>query len=157
MSEFELGKCLYKLYHKDTKLEERTVKSDKSRLNLTVNELHLVECIRGLTKNSEGPTISRIAAELDITRPSTTVAVNKLESKKFVEKTGCSNDGRSVRVKLSAKGEKAYSFHHSYTNNFTKELKAYFGDDEYKTLAESLEKLEKFLDEKSEQMEDEDF
>ena len=111
MNELELGKSLFKLYYKNIKLEEKSVKSEKNRFNLTINELHLIECIRNLTKNNEGPTISKIASELDITRPSTTVAVNKLESKKFVEKTGCPNDGRSVRVKLSSKGEKAYSFH----------------------------------------------
>ena len=156
MGEFELQKTLFKLYRKGIKLEEKNLRSDKNRMNLTINELHLIECIRSLTKNSEGPTISKIATELDITRPSTTVAVNKLEAKRFVEKTSCSNDGRSVRVKLSPKGEKAFSFHKSYNNNMIKEIKALFSEDEYKAFIASLDKLEKYYDDNISQSDDED-
>ena len=98
---FEFDRLLSKINHNMTKLEEKTLCIDRN-LNLTVNELHLLECIKLNTKGEDGPTISAIATELDITRPSTTVAVNKLTSKKYVEKIGCVNDGRSVRIQRKA-------------------------------------------------------
>lgn len=148
MNDIEFGRSLYKLYHGATKLEAEAVKDNKNCAELTVNELNLIECIRSLTKGSEGPTISAIANELDITRPSTTVAVNKLVNKKIAAKTASSSDGRSVRVKLTPKGEKAYSAHHSFQNTLVKEAKSYFSEDDYKTLGESIEKLIKFFGEK---------
>lgn len=150
MSEIEFGNILYKLYHGEVKLEGAAVKDNKNCADLTVNELNLLECIRSLTKGSEGPTISAIASELDITRPSTTVAVNKLCSKKMAVKEGSSSDGRSVRVKLTAKGEKAYSAHHTFQNSLTKEIRQSMSEDDYKALVSSLNNLSAFFDAKLE-------
>ena len=155
MSEIDFGSILYKLYHGEVKLEDAALKDNKSCTDLTVNELNLIECIRGLTKNSEGPSISAIASELDITRPSTTVAVNKLCAKKMTEKEGSSNDGRSVRVKLTAKGEKAYAAHHSFQNGLVKDIKKSMSEDEYKVLTASLSKLKEFFDAKLENVNEE--
>ena len=150
MNEIEFGRSLYKLYHSTVKLEAEELKDNKNCADLTVNELNLIESIRSLTKGNEGPTISSIASELDITRPSTTVAVNKLVSKKIVTKTECANDGRSVRVKLTAKGEKAYSAHHSYQNALVKEAKEFFSEDDYKAIEDSMSKLLTFFGSKAE-------
>lgn len=145
MNEFELGSVLYRLYHTSVKLEADELKDNKNCAELTVNELNLIECIRTLTKGNEGPTISLIASMLDITRPSTTVAVNKLVSKKIVAKTESATDGRSVKVKLTQKGEKAYNAHHTFQNSLLKALKQDHTEAEYKKLAESLSKLDEFL------------
>ncbi|MBQ3842155.1 MAG: winged helix-turn-helix transcriptional regulator [Ruminiclostridium sp.] len=150
MNEMEFGNILYKLYHSEVKLEGAAVKDNKNCAELTVNELNLIECIRTLTKNSEGPTISSIANELDITRPSTTVAVNKLCAKKMTEKEGSISDGRSVRVKLTAKGEKAYSTHHAFQNALVKDIRQSMSEEEYKTLTASLTKLKGIFDAKLE-------
>lgn len=150
MSEIEFGSTLYKLYHAAVKLETMDVKDNKNCADLTVNELNLIECIRSLTKGNDGPTISSIASALDITRPSTTVAVNKLCSKKMTEKNDCESDGRSVRVKLTQKGEKAYSAHHAFQNSLVKAAKQEFSEEEYRTLAESLAKLGNFFESKFE-------
>lgn len=153
MSETGFSSSLYKIYHSAVKLEGDSVKDNKNCAELTVNELNLIECIRTLTKGSEGPTISAIANELDITRPSTTVAVNKLVAKKIVTKSECASDGRSVRVKLTAKGEKAYSVHHSYQNALLKDAKIYFTEEEFTKISESIKLLGKFFDSKLEDSE----
>lgn len=160
MSEFnfEFDRLLSKINHNIMKLEERSLCVDRN-LNLTVNELHLLECIQKSTKGDEGPTISAIAAELDITRPSTTVAVNKLKEKKFVEKLDCANDGRSVRIRLTAKGKKVYALHMEYHNAMASALNECFSDDEKKAFAESLEKINSFYETKISEKEaaEEDF
>lgn len=153
MNDIEFGRSLYKLYHGAVKLETAEVKDNKNCADLTVNELNLIECIRSLTKGQDGSTISAIASELDITRPSTTVAVNKLVNKKIVTKSECANDGRSVRVKLTAKGEKAYSAHHSYQNALAKEAKQYFSEADYKAVETGINKLLEFFNSKFENTE----
>ncbi len=149
MGNFELDftKLLNKLHHNVLKLEDISLAGDRN-INLTVNEIHLIECIKLATKSGEGPTISAIASRLDITRPSTTVAVNKLEAKKYVEKSGCANDGRSVRVKLTSKGDKAYSFLKKHHTNLAAELKELFTDEEREQLGVAFEKLNDFFAEK---------
>ncbi|MCR4780336.1 MAG: MarR family transcriptional regulator [Ruminiclostridium sp.] len=146
MSEMEFGSCLYKLYHSAVKLESSAIEDNKNCTELTVNELNLIEAIRRLSKGSETPTISAIANEMNITRPSTTVAVNKLERKDIVTKNGCEKDGRSVRVKLTQKGEKAYSAHHSYQNTLAKDIKKSFSEEDYKAITTGLSKLAKFFE-----------
>lgn len=153
---FEFDKLLGKISHNMTKLEEKTLCIDRN-LNLTVNELHLLECIKLNTKGEDGPTISAIATELDITRPSTTVAVNKLTSKKYVEKIGCVNDGRSVRIKLTAKGEKAYSMYSEYRKETADALAECFKEDERKLLAAALDKINVFYSDKLSEKEAEEF
>ena len=146
MSEMGWGSCLYKLYHSVVKLEAEALDGNKNCEGLTVNELNLIECIRRLSKGSSGPTISAIANELEITRPSTTVAINKLVSKDIVVKNECEKDGRSVRVKLTSKGEKAYSAHHAYQNTLAKNLRNRFTEEEYKGISADLEKLSSYFD-----------
>ena len=151
MTDTEFGSVLYKLYHTLVKIEADELKDNKNCTDLTVNELNLIECIRNLTKGGEGPTISMIAAALDITRPSTTVAVNKLTSKKIVTKSECSSDGRSVRVKLTPKGEKAYSAHHSFQMTLVKAAKNEMSESEWQNISDSLSKIAGFLNTKAEE------
>jgi|GEM_PF-5728076 len=154
MTEAEYGSSLYRLYHSITKLEAANLEDNKACENLTVNELNLIECIKNLTKGSGGPTISAIASELDITRPSTTVAVNKLLNKKIVSKTACSNDGRSVKVKLTAKGERAYSAHHAFQEELLAETRDHFSKNDFKTVQSGLGMLSAFLTNKLDVIED---
>ncbi len=141
MSEIEFGSTFYKLYHMVVKLESYELRNNKNCADLTVNELNLIECIHSLTNESEGPTISSIASELDITRPSTTVAVNKLCTKKFAKKIPCANDGRSVRVSLTEKGRKAYNAHRSFQDSLTEDIRAKFSAREFSELNKKLSKL----------------
>jgi len=152
----ELNRLISKIYRVSTKLEEKSLCLDRN-INLTINELHLLECIKKNTKGDDGPTISSIAAELDITRPSTTVAVNKLNAKKFVDKIGCVNDGRSVRIKLTGKGEKAYALYTNYHNEISEELNKCFTDEEKAALGLAFEKINNFFTEKLTEKEAEEF
>ncbi|MCM1418802.1 MAG: MarR family transcriptional regulator [Bacteroides sp.] len=143
--ENEITKLLRQLNHNAVKLEGYTIRNDRN-LNLTLNEIHLIECIKLSTKAGEGPTISAIAAQLDITRPSTTVAVNKLVAKKYVEKSPCASDGRSVRVKLTQKGDKAYSALKKHNSGLGEMLKSRFTEEECAQIADAMEKLNGFFE-----------
>lgn len=153
--ENEITKLLRQLNHNAVKLEGYTIRTDRN-LNLTLNEIHLIECIKLSTKSGEGPTISAIASQLDITRPSTTVAVNKLVAKKYVEKSPCANDGRSVRVKLTQKGDKAYSALKKHHSGLGDTLRQRYSEEECNQIADSIEKLNAFFTEILDERENEE-
>ena len=88
-----LNDILVKAYRNILRLEEQSLKTI-SDTSLSINEMHLIECV-GKGKE-EGVTISNLASELCITRPSATIAVNKLEKKGYVKKINCQDDGRVV-------------------------------------------------------------
>lgn len=153
--ENEITRLLRQLNHNVMKLEKYSIQSDRN-LNLTQNEIHLLECIKLSTKSGNGPTISAIAAQLDITRPSTTVAVNKLVAKKYAEKSPCEGDGRSVRVKLTQKGDKAYNSLKKHYSSLSEAVTSYFNEKECAQIADSVDKLNKFFEEKLGEKENEE-
>ena len=77
----DLNELLVEIYRNIEILEESELK--KSRLNLSISEIHLIELI---AKAGGGMTVSEIAERLKVTRPSVTVAVNKLVQKGYCEK-----------------------------------------------------------------------
>lgn len=153
---FEFDKLIAGLHHNIGKLEELSF-CESRNLNLTINELHLLECIQELANGDEGPTISAIANEMDITRPSTTVAVNKLKDKKYVEKIGCVNDGRSVRIKLTTKGKKIYALHNEYHTGIMEALNGCLSDSEKEAFISTVGKINEFFNSKIEEIEAEEF
>ena len=85
-----LNEILVEVYHNILKMEEQTLKN-MGNVQLSINEMHLIESVG--KKGDSGLTVSELASALRITRPSATVAVNKLEKKGYVEKRNCENDG----------------------------------------------------------------
>ena len=58
----------------------------------------------------EGRTVSEIADAMNITRPTATVAINKLEKRGYLEKKTGNEDGRTVRVTLTRGGNESTIF-----------------------------------------------
>jgi DNA-binding MarR family transcriptional regulator len=73
-----LNNLLVDTYRSVLKVEEMMIRS-MNGVDLSINELHMLEFI-GKNKE-EGQTISAIARVMDITLPSATVAINKLEKR----------------------------------------------------------------------------
>ena len=76
--------------------------------SLTLSEMHMLECIG---KRKGDAAITDIAQELDITPPSVTMAVKRLEKKGFITKDRSEEDGRRVRVRLTEEGRRAETAH----------------------------------------------
>ena len=89
----DLNELLVEIYRNIEILEECELK--KSRLNLSISEIHLIELI---AKAGGGMTVSEIAERLKVTRPSVTVAVNKLVQKGYCEKRRREDAGRKVEA-----------------------------------------------------------
>ena len=146
----ELGGTLYRLYRDAMKLEAIAIQDMDECEGLTVNELYLIECIRSFTKVGKGPAISTIASALDITRPSATVAVNKLVDKKMAVKSASDEDGRSVRVKLTRAGEKALAVHTGFQKQLAGDLNTELSEEDNAVVTKALSLLGSFLDTKIE-------
>jgi len=131
----QLDNLLAVTYNTIQRVEEKKVKKNY-HLNLTISELHLMEQIG--TDNEEGRSISDIAAALNYTMPSITVAVNKLEAKGYVVKTKVPGDKRVVFVKLSEAGKKVNGVHHYIHRRMSREVAKELTEEEQQVLLKSL-------------------
>ena len=113
----ELNDLLVEIYRNIQILEESELK--KNRLNLSINEMHLIELI---AKGGAGMTVSEIAQQLKVTKPSVTVAVNKLVQKGYCEKRRMEDDGRAVLVALTPTGRKVDAFHRRCHRSMIREI-----------------------------------
>lgn len=138
----ELNAILIEAYHNILRLEEEALRK-ANKISLSINEMHLIECV-GKGKEG-GRSISELANDLNITRPSATIAVNKLESKGFVKKMNCETDGRVVRVFLTHEGEKIDTYHRIYHRRMVKEISDGFSEEEKDCLIKAIRKLNGFF------------
>ena len=96
-----LNEMLVDIYQNVMRLEQQTIQ--KKNISLSINEMHMIEQIgKG---DDAGLPVSEIAAKMNITRPSATVAVNKLEKKGLCAKTKL-RSGRARRLCGSDAGRK---------------------------------------------------
>ena len=136
-----LNDILVDVYQNIMFLEQQTIR--KKNINLSINEMHMIEHI-GKASNS-GLSISEIAEKMNITRPSATVAVNKLEKKGYVQKIDSVEDGRVVHVVLTREGRKIDKFHHYYHRNMVREISDGLSDMEKECLMKVIQKLDDYF------------
>jgi DNA-binding MarR family transcriptional regulator len=138
-----LNDMLMEVYHNILRVEEDFLQNNH-RINLTIREMHLIECV-GMDREN-GKTVSEIADYLKVARPSVTVAVNKLERKGYLSKNGCHTDGRVVRVTLTREGRKVYLYHNRYHMCMIHEIEDEFGEEEQAYLVRVIAKLNNFFE-----------
>ena len=78
------NELLVEIYRNVQILEQNELK--KQRLNISINEMHMIELI---AKGKTGMTVSEIAQQLKVTKPSVTVAVNKLVQRATAKSSAC--------------------------------------------------------------------
>lgn len=141
----ELNELISSAFWSVLKMEEQ-IANTSIQEKMSISELHLLEAV---AKNTErGSSISEIATELEITLPSVTVAVNKLEKKGFVEKCRSEQDGRQVLVKLTKQGRKINAGHQYFHENMVRHAAEGMSDDEKAALAKGLRNLNLYFNRK---------
>lgn len=143
----ELNDLLVKTFWSILKVEEQTLKAD-SHVNLSINELHLIESVG--KADARGRTISDIAADLDIARPSVTVSINKLVEKGYVHKRKDETDGRMVYVTLTDDGNKVNHVHNYFHQQMVRDISKSLEESEKHVLLHGLTKLNAFFQHKVE-------
>ena len=135
----ELNELLVEIYRNIQILEESELK--KNRLNLSISEMHLIELIA----KEEGMTVSEIAQRLKVTKPSVTVAVNKLVQKGYCEKRRTEDDGRAVRVALTQAGKKVEAFHRRCHRSMIREISDDLTEEEKADLLRTMSRINSYF------------
>jgi len=149
MNDFEsnLNELLVDTFNSILKFEESYVKrfSDKA---LTVSEAHLLEAIG---KEGGKASVGAIAGILGVTMPTATVAIKKLESKGFVSKDACAEDGRKAIIGLTEQGTKANRTHELFHEIMVRNVSKEFLPSEQEELLKAVKKLSEFFRKKTKQ------
>jgi DNA-binding MarR family transcriptional regulator len=125
---------------------ERSKWNDSPVKGLAANEAHVLFCIKHKTISpQEGMKVSEIGRLMKVTTPTITQTINNLYKKGLVLRIQDMHDRRSVRIKLTDKGEeiiKKVSEHICVTFNG---LSQYLGPEESDKLAELLLKAHNYI------------
>ena len=131
-----LNKLFTETYNSIGKYEENTLKNAASN-NLSLNEYHIIECI-GLGTSEDGRTIGDIAQCMNVTLPTVTVAINKLEGKGYVTKNKSLADGRVVYIRLTRQGKKMAAAHRYFHKHMVRIVGNQFSGEELKILIKCM-------------------
>ena len=121
---------------KIAKIEEKTI--TESRFSeLTGKQMYYLEVISSLNN----PSLSELATELNLSKPSITAIVDKFEERGFIRKVKSDEDRRVSHIHMAQKGkeiEKVHSkIHMRISNMFTSKVTK----DELKSLINLLRKI----------------
>ena len=140
----EFNQLLVEIFRNILSLEEQTLRT--TQLDLSIGELHILETIgQHARKEKEGCSISQIALDQEITLPSVTVAVKKLEKKGFVKKLRSAEDARVVRVTLTRAGRRADAAHRYFHEQMVRSLLREVSDAQVPMLLGALKNLNQFV------------
>jgi DNA-binding MarR family transcriptional regulator len=108
---------------------------------LTVHQLQYIDAINALGE----PSITEIAARLNITKASVTTGINKLLKLGYVTKTQSSQDRRVVYVKLTEAGELLVEAKYQTLKDYGALIRSALSEDEARIFEEILSRLVKFF------------
>lgn len=143
----ELNRLLVDTYRAAGKIEEIMLE-DLSDGKLTLAEMRAIECIGG--GRLKGRTITQISQELDITLPSVTAMVKRLEKKGYVTRQRGATDGRQVNVRLTDAGMHAFIGYLYAQRKMITAVRANVAEEDVAVLLRSLKALNGFFSQKME-------
>ncbi len=136
-----INELLVEIFQSVLTVEENSLKD--VLLDLSITEMHTLEAV-GKTEE-DGRTVSALAQQLNVTLPTVTVAIKKLEQKGYVEKVRSQTDGRVVRIHLTRKGKRVDAVHSYFHQQMVRSLLKEVDDDARPVLLHALENLHGFL------------
>ena len=139
--DIQFNKILGDLFNRMLRVEERALRSAFGPV-VTATEAHILDVIG---QRSDKMSISEVAAALQITVPTITVALKKLVDKGFVTKTACLADGRRFLVSLTQQGEKIFEIHRLFHKKMVEAATDGFSDEEKDVLLSCVKKLSEFF------------
>lgn len=143
-----LNDTLMDTYRAISKVEESMMRS-MSGSRLSVSEIHMLESIGA--GQPGGRTVTDIAQDLEITPPSATAMIQRLEKKGYLTKRQSTQDGRRVHVELTREGRRAETAHRYFHRQMARSVAAIMDEDERAALIKGLDKLDSFLRQKAEE------
>jgi len=142
-----LNDLIVRTFHSILKVEERALRESGST-DLSMSEMHLIEAV-SLLQHAKA-TVSDLAAYLDVTLPSVTVAVNKLQAKGYLAKVRATSDARKVYVALTDLGEAVNDYHLLFHQRMVDAISRNFTPQEKGVLLQGVVRLNEFFENLSE-------
>ena len=138
----QLNDLIVTTFHSILRVEERVLQESGST-DLTMSEMHLIEAV-SLLQHAKA-TVSDLAAYLQVTLPSITVAVNKLQAKGYLAKVRATSDARKVYVALTDLGEAVNEYHTLFHKRMIAAISRNFTPAEKNVLLQGVIKLNEFF------------
>jgi len=120
-------------------LEDTISQSDFS--DLTQQQFHYLQVIVRM----KNPTLTELADELGLTKPTVTVLVNKLVEKGYITRVKSDEDRRSIHLIINKKGAKVNSLREIAHNRIAEKIKSGFSETETVIFSELLKKLVRYV------------
>ena len=105
--------------------------------NLTATQVHYLDSVYHL----ENPNVSELASHLNVSKPTVTFAINKMEKQGYVKKNQSDEDRRFFSIHLTSKGKELAKLHDEVHKNYAEIFKQVLNKKELKTLEILLEKV----------------
>ena len=140
--ENEINDLLVGTFWSILKMEDEILKKI-GHMDLSVRETHLISAVG--RKGGPGKTVGELAQKLNITTPSVTSIINKLEKKGYVERVRGTQDAREVYIRLTRHGQKMASTHAYFHERMVWDISAEFTDEEKEILTHAMQKLKDFF------------
>lgn len=138
----QLNEMLVSTYRSVLAIEEAML-SSISGDSLSISEMHMIEAIGDA--GPDGRMITDIAQALDISPPSVTMMVKRLEKKGFVVKARCEKDGRRIYVRLTELGRRADISHRYFHRQMVRTVGRSIPEEEKAALLHGLTALNEFF------------
>ena len=145
----ELNRLLVGTYRAAGKIEQSMLQ-DLSGGKLSLSEMRAIECVGSGRLN--GRTVTEISQELDITLPSVTAMVKRLEKKGYLIKQRGAADGRQVNIRLTDAGYHAYVGYLFVQRKMINAVRESIQVEDVAVLLRSLQALNGFFSEKLEEL-----
>jgi len=134
---------LVNVFNSILKSEESLVRRSGAA-DISISELHLLDAVSRCRPPRN--TVSDLAAALDITNPSVTVAVNKLVKKGCLAKERSGRDGRAVQITLTPEGAEINALHQEFHRRMVHSAAAHLSQEEKSALLSGIRKLSVYFD-----------
>lgn len=139
-----LNSLLVDTFNAILKVEERSLRVGLTD-TVTVTEMHILDAI-----GDDGVrTVTELAAAAMVTVSTMTIAINRLEGKKLVERVRDTADRRVVRVRLTEAGRRIAYAHRRFHLRMARAVADGLEPGELDILAQAMEKLRGFFQEES--------
>ena len=138
----QMDEMLTTAYRQIWKVEEIMLRH-MSNSSLSLSEMHMLESIG--KKRGEIVTVTDIAQDLDITLPSVTAMVKRLEKKGYITKEKSAEDRRAVNIVLTYEGRRAETAHRFYHRRMVRAITRDMNDQEKEAVLSGLGKMIEFM------------
>jgi len=105
--------------------------------NLTPQQLHHLQVIVKM----KNPSLTELAGELGLTKPTVTVLVDKLVEKGYVKRVKSDRDRRCMHLHIDKKGKKLQDLRKTACQQIAEKISSSLSEAETKALTELLKKI----------------